>query len=174
MRFASFACGQQNFSFREWLLSHEKCENKSFSKIAYGTIPEDQVFEGEKEGIQIQTHWYMCLSADIRYTYDISSTRTITLQPDGGGLRRPNQTLFIFCTWTIRHGNGACVSFFARGSVCYYSYSLCQSIDNTVLVSEVLRKPSSKWVLMISRNSWRERSQAEQTQRKIQGTQKSR
>lgn len=25
-------------------------------KIVYGTIPEDQVFEGEKEGIQIQTH----------------------------------------------------------------------------------------------------------------------
>lgn len=101
MRFASFACGQQNFSFREWLLSHEKCENKSFSKIAYGTIPEDQVFEGEKEGIQIQTHWYMCLSADIRYTYDISSTRTITLQPDGGGLRRPNQTARFCCVLCV-------------------------------------------------------------------------
>ena len=24
----------------------------------------------------------------------------------------------------VRHGNGACISFFARGSVCYYGYSL--------------------------------------------------
>jgi len=30
----------------------------------------------------------------------------------------------IYCTWTVQHGNGACVSFFARGSVCYYGYSL--------------------------------------------------
>ena len=32
---------------------------------------------------------------------------------------------FVCLSWTgIRHGNGACVSFFARGSVCYYGYSL--------------------------------------------------
>ena len=37
MRFAHFARGQYKFNFREWLLTHEKRENKSLVKITNHT-----------------------------------------------------------------------------------------------------------------------------------------
>ena len=67
---------------------------------------------------------------------------------------------FVCLSWTVRHSNGPWVSFFAHGPygmatahayhflhVAVYVTMVTlfhQSIDNTVLISEVLRKPSSK------------------------------
>ena len=41
MQFAHFACGQQKFcgfNFWKWLLTHERCENKSLAKITKHTV----------------------------------------------------------------------------------------------------------------------------------------
>ena len=85
------------------------------------------------------------MSRTVDFSYIIGASVSEPLSSDvyvdfvchgpSSGIAKAHASHF-FCTWTVRHGNGACVSFFfAGGSVCYYGYCI-----SSVLISEVLRK----------------------------------
>ena len=63
MQFAHFAYGQRkfhDFNFREWLLTHERCENKSLAKITKHTVIEFVVISNSTAVFVLASYIHFC------------------------------------------------------------------------------------------------------------------
>ena len=102
MRFAHFACGQQNFSFREWLLSYNNAKinnakiNLSQNSIWYYT--RGSSFSGWKgRYTDTDTLIHVPISRYKTYIWYITYKNNNIAAWRLCGLRRPNQTAWFCC-----------------------------------------------------------------------------